>query len=120
MYTFIFVLVIILIVIYISHKAFFESFESSTLEPMELLVFVSKSCGHCVNYNNNLHDGIVALAKSKGVNVKRIFSDNDPDGMFDKFKVMYVPTVILMKGGKVYKNLGTNINPNSIKEAISN
>jgi len=118
MYTFVLVLILILIVIYILDRVYLEPFESN--EPMELLVFVSNSCGHCVNYNNNFHDGVMALAKSQGVSVKRIFADKDPDNLFKKFNIMYVPSAILMKGNKIYKNLGNNVNPQSIKEAISN
>ena len=119
MNTFIIILVVILVILYIHHKAYFEPFESSSSEPLTLLVFVSKSCGHCVNYNSNYHDGIVKLAKQKGVEVKRIFSDEDPDNMFDQFKVMYVPTGIVMKGNQVYKNLGSNVNPQSIQSALN-
>lgn len=126
MTTFIIVLLVILILLYVHHKAYFESFVSSnneinknkTNEPTTLLIFVSKTCGHCVNYNKNYHDAVVKLANEKGVTVKRIFSDEDPDNLFDKFKVMYVPTGFLMKGDKILKNLNSNINPQSVQQAL--
>ena len=135
MSTFIIILIVILVILYIHHKAYFESFTSSqslnptqlpnltqsssgSSEPMSLLVFVSKSCGHCVSYNKNHHDAVVELGKQKGVQVKRIFSDEDPENLFDKFKVMYVPTCFIMKGDKIHKNLGSNVNPQSIQSAL--
>jgi hypothetical protein len=38
--------------------------------------------------------------------------------LFDKFKVMYVPTCFVMKGDKIHKNLGSNVNPQSIQAAL--
>ncbi len=120
MNTFIIILIVIIVILYIQHKTYFESFErSADSEPLTLLVFVSKSCGHCVNYNNNYHDDVVTMAKQKGVDVKRIFSDEDTDNMFDKFKIMYVPTGIIMKGNSIYKNLGSNVNLQTIKTALN-
>ena len=128
---FIIVLIVVLVVLYFYNKTFLESFfitsnspssnspkSSNTSEPLSLLIFVSKSCGHCVNYNKYHHDDIVQLAKQKGIEVKRIFADEDPDNLFEKFKVMYVPTCFIMKGDKIYKNLGSNVNVQSIKSAL--
>jgi signal peptidase I len=72
-----------------------------------------------VNYNKNYHDVVVELAKKKGVNVKRIFSDEDSENLFDKFKVMYVPACFVMKGDKIHKNLGSDVNPQSIQLALA-
>lgn len=117
------VVVAILIITYTLKKLGYISEQFSNTNPLdsktELLVFVSKTCPHCVNYNENLHDGIVALAKSKGVEVKRIFADNDPNKLFDKYNVVYVPTGIILKDGKIKINLGSNINPEVVKEAIT-
>jgi thiol-disulfide isomerase/thioredoxin len=121
MTTFIIILIVILVILYVHHKAYLDPFVNlqSTNEPTTLLIFVSKSCGHCVNYNQKHHDSVVELAKKKGVEVKRIFSDEDPDNLFDKFKVMYVPTCYVMKGDKIHKNLGSNVNPQSIQTALA-
>jgi len=116
MYFFVLILILVLIIIFIFNRNFNESFENS--EPMTLLIFVSDSCGHCVDYIKNYHDGIVSLAKSKNINVKKYVSNIDPE-MFKKFNINFVPTAILMKGDKIYKNLGSNVNPESIKAAIS-
>lgn len=127
MTSFIIILIVILVILYVHHKAYLEPFANTpnkpntpnTNDPTTLLIFVSKSCGACKNYNKNYHDAIVELAKKKGVQVKRIFSDEDPEHLFDKFKVMYVPTCFVMKGDKILKNLGSNVNPQSIQSALA-
>lgn len=120
--TFVIVLIVILVLIYIGNKAFFnESFEN-TNEPMKLYVFVSSHCPHCHTYLNNHHNDICALVKSKGLDVKKIQSDGtkETSDLFDKYGVQYVPTAIIVKGNKVYKNLGSNITPQSVKYALEN
>ena len=121
--TFIIVLVVILVIFYIHHKAYLEPFISSqsneSNKPTSLLIFVSKSCKHCVDYNEKYHDSVVKLAKKKDINVKRIFSDEDPENLFEKFKVTYVPACFVMKGNEIYKNLGSNVNPQSIQSALA-
>lgn len=120
MTTFIIILIVILIILYIHHKAYLEPFVlTQSNEPISLLIFVSKSCGHCVNYNKNHHDAIVQLANKKGIQVKRIFADDDPEKLFDKFGVMYVPAGFIMKGDKIHKNLGSNVNLESIQTALA-
>jgi hypothetical protein len=120
-------LILIFVVLYIHHKAYLEPFVLSqstqsnltqSTEPTTVLIFVSKSCGHCINYNKNYHDKVVELASKKGTQVKRVFSDEDPENLFEKFKVMYVPACFVMKGDKIHKNLGSNVNPESIQLAL--
>jgi len=118
--TFVIILVVILVLIYIGHKAFFnESFEN-TNEPMKLYVFVSEHCSHCHTYLNNNHNDVSALMKSKGLEVQKVLSDGTKESteLFDKYNVQFVPTGILVKGNKIYKNLGSNITPQSIKLAL--
>jgi hypothetical protein len=141
------IFVSIFVCLYFTQKYFIESFNNSSNNPpnnlnntnnlnlsnllnstslnksdksksTELIIFVSESCTHCVHYNKYYHDGIVTLGKSKGINVHRVFSHNDPNNLFDKYNVMYVPTGLLIKDGKVVKNLGNNLNPESVKNMI--
>jgi len=129
METFIIILISILVILYIHHRIYFESFTTVSMSettdeklnmPLSVLIFVSKSCGHCVNYNKNHHDQLVRIAKEKGIHVKRIFSDEDPDNLFEKYKIMFVPSVYIMNGDKIYKNLGSNVNPQAILTELNN
>ena len=110
------ILIVLLIILQFIPKNCFELF--STTSNKTLLIFVSKSCGHCVNYNQKYHDSVIELANKKGVNLKRIYSDDDPENLFEKMNIMYVPTCIIMEGGKIQKNLGSNVNPQSIEKAL--
>jgi len=120
--TFVIVLIVILVLIFIGQKAFFnESFEN-TNEPVKLYVFVSKHCPHCHTYLDKHHNDVCALMKSKGFDVKKVQSDgsDESSNLFNKYDVQFVPTGILVKGDKVYKRLDSNITPQSVKQAIEN
>lgn len=110
------ILIVLLIILQFIPKNCFELF--STNNDKTLLIFVSKSCGHCINYNEKYHKSVIELANKKGVNLKRIYSDDDPDKLFEKMNIMYVPTCIIMDGNKIQKNLGSNVNPASIEKAL--
>jgi len=120
--TFVIVLIIILVLIYIDNKAFFNETFEITNEPMKLYVFVSSHCPHCHTYLNNHHEDVCALIKSKGLDVQKVQSDGTKatSDLFDKYGVQYVPTAVLVKGNKVHKNLGSNITPQTVKYALEN
>lgn len=120
--TFVIVLIVILVLIYIGNKAFFNETFETTNEPMKLYVFVSGHCPHCHTYLNNHHKDVCALVKSKGFDVQKVQSDGtkETSDLFDKYGIQYVPTAVIVKGNKVYKNLGSNITPQSVKYALEN
>ena len=130
MHTFVIVLIIILVLIYIGNKAFFnETFEStnestnkSTNKSTKLYVFVSSHCPHCHTYLDNHHKDVSDLVKSKGLDIQKVQSDGtkETSDLFDKYGVQYVPTAVIVKDNKVYKNLGSNITPQSVKYALEN
>lgn len=119
---FIIVLIIILVLIYIGNKAFFNETFESTNENMKLYIFVSSQCGHCHTYLENYHNDVCELVKSKGLDVEKVQSDGtkETSDLFDKYGVQFVPTAIIVKGNNVYKNLGSNITPQSVKYALEN
>ena len=117
MNTFIIVLVVILVIIFIFHKTYFEEFKNNT-SPVTILVFVSKSCGHCVNYNKQMHNEVADFANSNKFEYKRIFADDDKDNLFDKHNIQYVPASVILKGDEI-KKIDGSINTSSIQSAIS-
>jgi len=69
------------------------------VEEYTVVVFLSKTCPHCITYENN-HDNLVSeLNKNKNIKITiiKLFSNNDPDNMFNKYKVRSVPTAIVFK-----------------------
>jgi thiol-disulfide isomerase/thioredoxin len=95
-----------------------SSSSSSVSVPTTVLVFVSKSCGHCVNYNANVHDKVQKYAKSKGIKLERIFADDDKSNLFEKYNIQYVPDCVIIKGDKT-KQVSGSITPESISSTIS-
>jgi hypothetical protein len=123
MYTFIIILVVILVLIYLGHKAFYESFDNSNdNKSLKMYVFVSDHCPHCHTYLDKHHNDVSEILKSKGLDIKRVNSDGSKESndLFNKFDVQFVPVGIIVKGDKVYKNLGSNITPESVKYALEN
>ena len=122
MNSFVIILLVILVLIYIGQKAFFNEPFENTNEPMKLYVFVSDHCPHCHTYLDNHHNDVCALMKSKGFDVQKVQSDGSEESsnLFTKYNVQFVPTGLLVKGDKLYKNLGSNISPQSVKYALEN
>jgi thiol-disulfide isomerase/thioredoxin len=118
MNTFIIALIVILAVLFIYDYSQKESF-GGTEEPVKIMVFVSKTCGHCVKYNDEMHDKVAEYAKNKGHELVRLFSDDDTDNLFDKFDIQYVPACVIMKGNKITK-LNSQINPDNLDNEIKN
>ena len=79
-----------------------ENFESSKdcKDKPTFYAFVSKSCPHCVTYNNNTQPILEKSLANTNICIKRIFADEDPDKLFEKFKVQFVPTFYCVKGNK--------------------
>ena len=121
--TFVIVLIVILVLIYFSQKIFFnETFKNTNVEQTKLYIFVSSHCSHCHTYLNNQHDNVCALAKSKGIEVEKVQSDDSAksNDLFAKYNIQFIPSAIIVKNGKIYKHLGSNITPQSVKAALEN
>ena len=89
-----------------------EPFNDENLEPKSLvtldkkymvIVFLSKGCPHCITYDKRKYNRLVTrLNKLTGnkIIVRKIYSDKDPKGLFDKYKIQYVPAAIVISEGK--------------------
>ena len=60
-------------------------------------VFLSDSCPHCVNYDKNIHNSLSESLSKLNIKITKIYSNNDPDNLFEKFNIEYVPTVYVLK-----------------------
>ncbi len=68
----------------------------------ELLIFLSKKCPYCSEYLLNTHKRITDEL-SNDYNIKLIFSDEDNDNLFNKYKVNYVPKAIVKSNNNIYE-----------------
>jgi len=112
METFIIVLIVILVAIYVYQKTYFENFASS--EPVKVIVFTSGHCPHCVTYKKNTEPQIIQYANSKGY----MYENKDashPDAQ--KLNVNYVPQAVVYKGSK-HKSLEGSITSNNIESTL--
>lgn len=111
------IILILILIVFLSQESSYENFANA--EPVDILIFVSKSCGHCVNYNSNMHQKVEEYAKKNGLNIQRIFSDNDMNNSFDKYNIEYVPACVIIKNGKKTQ-LKNSISPQEIQKEIDN
>jgi thiol-disulfide isomerase/thioredoxin len=68
----------------------------------ELLIFLSNKCPYCTEYLLNTHKRITDEL-SNDYNIKLIFSDEDNENLFDKYKVNYVPKAIVKSNNNIYE-----------------
>jgi len=64
-------------------------------KPIELLVFLSNSCPHCIRYEKEVHENLSNELKNR-CTIRRIYSNNDNNDMFNKYNIEYVPKGILL------------------------
>jgi thiol-disulfide isomerase/thioredoxin len=62
---------------------------------IELLVFLTKTCPHCVIYDNQIHKNLENKLKNK-CKIRKIYVDNDKDKLFEKYNIEYVPKGLLL------------------------
>ena len=99
--TFIILLIIVLVLVYIYDKTYLEGFVSNNTN--KLIIFVSKSCPHCITYNNNVHPQIVKFCSENRIELERIFSDEDKENQFDMNNIQYVPAAMFFRNNKSIK-----------------
>jgi hypothetical protein len=94
-----------------------DNFENVNPNEATLLVFISKTCPHCVTYNEQTHPIVEKELANSNIKIKKIWADNDPEKLYDEYNVLYVPCFYLVKGNK--KEKLSNVDPNKIKELVS-
>jgi thiol-disulfide isomerase/thioredoxin len=84
----------------------------------QVVVFLSKHCPHCIQYDKHkfirLKGKLNKLGKGN-VDVKKIYADNDPQGLFNKYDVQYVPMAVVIHNNKNAKVEGEISPVNSLK-----
>jgi hypothetical protein len=120
--TFIIVLIVILVLVYLGQKVFLNE-EFKIADSLTFYIFLSSNCPTCQEYlSSKKYLFIRHLAKYYGIEHKTVQSDGSTESndLFAKFDVQSVPTpiTILVKDNKIYKNFGSSFNPNSINVAL--
>lgn len=113
---FLLVILIILLCVVVYQFYFINKYENFDNTPT-LYIFVSKTCPHCVTYNEKTHPVLEKALANTNIKLKKVFADEDPDKLFDKFDVKYVPAFWCVKGGK--KEQVQQIYPELLKEKFN-
>jgi thioredoxin-related protein len=92
-----------------------ESFNTSTNTKINILVFLSSSCGHCTTYKNNMNSTVQQFATSNGYGYE-IVPESDGE-KFTKYNIEYIPTCIIVKGND-HKKLNGEITIANIQNTI--
>lgn len=94
-----------------------ENFENTNSN--KLFIFVSTTCPACIHFNNKLYDGLMKdLSKiAPNMEVKRIFSHDDTDNLFDKYNVEFIPMAIIQKPSD-YTKVEGQINVENIMKTM--
>jgi len=80
----------------------------------ELLVFLSKTCPYCIKYEKEQHNKLEKELKDK-CTIRKIYSDDDKDDLFSKYKIEYVPKGILLSGERYIPIEGALVGSNIIE-----
>lgn len=93
----------------------------STDKKAQVIVFLSKTCPHCVTYDkekfHRLKGKLHKLTKGN-VEVKKVFPDNDPSKLFEKYDIMFVPSAVVIRNNTNSKISG-EISPANIIKTIN-
>jgi thiol-disulfide isomerase/thioredoxin len=92
-----------------------EQFNNMETDKKKLLVFLSKTCPHCVNYDKITHNKLQKELEDI-MPIEKIYDDADPQGLFKKYNVKYIPKCIVISGGMGYEVKG-QINKENVLDA---
>jgi hypothetical protein len=100
-----------------------EKVKLDTDKKAQVIIFLSKSCFHCVNYDKDKFIRLKGkLNKLGNIHVKKIYADKDPQKIFNKYDIQFVPAGVVIHNNKVGKING-EISPmntiNTIKKLNS-
>ncbi len=116
------ILIILLCIVTVQVSCYMENFStststSSTNPTPTLLIFISKTCPHCVTYNEKTHPILEKALANTNIKLKKIYADEDPDKLFEKYGVQYVPTFYCVKGDK--KERVEQVDPKSLQDKFN-
>ncbi len=112
------IVIIVLVLLYYFYNSM-ECFESNG--PTKVIIFVSESCPHCVEYKEKKHDNLVkSFINNPNVKIDLIHSGENKEAneLFAKYDIQYVPACVIVKGDTV-KKLGNAFDPEIIKQQIA-
>ena len=85
-----------------------------------IYVFLLKSCLYSVNYESNVHEQLSNELQTIGISIVKIYSCDDPNNLFEKYNIQYVPLCVIVYNGDLnnFKVLSGEINFENIKKTL--
>ena len=97
------IIIIILVIVLISFYYFRqqEKFTSSNDSPgQKVMIFLSKSCPHCVTFKDNELDNLTKKIGMTPHTLDVIVASEDNRDIFNKYDIQYVPACLVVKDNK--------------------
>lgn len=101
-----------------------EKSEQKTTSPAkkaQVIVFLSKTCPHCIHYDKDKFKRLKGKLNKLGkgnVSVVKIYADNDNKGLFNKYDIQFIPASVVLYNGKSSKING-EISPSNALNTIN-
>jgi len=77
-----------------------ENSKNSNSKFAQVLVFLSKSCPHCVTFKDESLPSLSSEMKQTPHGLNVVVSDEDKDKLFSKYSINYVPACVIIKDDK--------------------
>jgi thiol-disulfide isomerase/thioredoxin len=112
-------IILIVVLLIIVYNYFFNpQSDNFTTNNKTVYIFISKTCPHCVSYMSGVHDELSNYLKKKNINLNLVYSDNDPNNLFSKYNVEYVPTCIVVGDNEKVQKLNGEISIDNVNALI--
>ena len=108
------ILIILLCIVIVQVSFCMGNVETFKNDTQTLLIFISKTCPHCVTYNDKTHPILEKALSNTNIKLQKVYADEDPDKLFEKYGVQYVPTFYCVRGDK--KEKVEQVDPKSLKD----
>ena len=115
------IIIIILVIVFISCFYFKknENFISSDdSEVHKVMIFLSKSCPHCVTFKNNELDNLTNKIGKTPHSLEVVVAGENNRDIFNKYDIQYVPACLVLKDNK-HKIVNGQITYDNIMKTIN-
>ena len=115
------IIIIILVIVFISCFYFRqeEKFTSSdTSVGHKVMIFLSKSCPHCVTFKNNELDNLTKKIATTPHTIDVVVAGENNRDIFNKYDIQYVPACLVLKDNN-HKIVNGQITYDNIMKTIN-
>ncbi len=115
------IIIIILVIVLISFYYFRQQEKFNTSNNSvghKVMIFLSKSCPHCVTFKDNELDNLIKKIAMTPHNIDVLVSSENNRDIFNKYDIQYVPACLVLKDNK-HKMVNGQITYDNIMKTIN-